>query len=79
MLWSPVSVIRRCWRRWRGGGCAPSISVLEEAFTGFFTDHHAFLAERMLSRVDAIDADIAALDARIEAEITPFRLGGGPA
>lgn len=53
--------------------------MLEEAFTGFFTDHHAFLAERMLSRVDAIDAGIAALDARIEAEITPFRLGGGPA
>jgi len=48
------------------------IPVLEEAFTGFFTDHHAFLAERMLSRVDAIDADIAALDAKIEAEITPF-------
>jgi transposase len=51
------------------------ITMLEEAFTGFFTDHHAFLLERMLSRVDAIDADIAALDAKIEAEIAPF----GPA
>lgn len=48
------------------------ISLLEEAFTGFFTDHHAFLLQRMLSRVDAIDADIAALDAKIEAEIAPF-------
>jgi transposase len=48
------------------------ITVLEEAFTGYFTDHHAFLLDRMLARVDAITADIAALDARIEAEITPF-------
>jgi transposase len=48
------------------------IAALEEAFTGFFTDHHAFLLERMLARVDAIDADIAALDARIETEIASF-------
>jgi transposase len=48
------------------------IAALEEAFTGYFTDHHAFLLERMLTRVDAIDADIAALDARIETEIASF-------
>ena len=48
------------------------IMVLEEAFTGYFTDHHAFLLGTMLARVDAISADIAALDARIEAAITPF-------
>src|SRR5215475_7834528 len=48
------------------------ITVLEEAFTGYFTSHHAFLLGKMLTRVDAISADIAALDARIEAEITPF-------
>jgi transposase len=48
------------------------ITLLEEAFTGFFTDHHAFLLERMLARVDAIDADIAALDAKIETEMAPF-------
>ena len=48
------------------------ITVLEEAFTGHFTDHHAFLLGKMLARVDAISADIAALDARIEAEIAPF-------
>ena len=46
--------------------------MLEEAFTGYFTSHHAFLLGKMLARVDAISADIAALDARIEAEITPF-------
>jgi transposase len=48
------------------------ITLLEEAFTGFFTDHHAFLLRQMLGRVDAITADIAALDARIEEEIAPF-------
>jgi transposase len=48
------------------------ITVLEEAFTGYFTDHHAFLLARMLARVDAITADIAALDARIEQQIAPF-------
>ena len=41
------------------------IAALQEAFTGFFTDHHAYLLEKMLARVDAIDADIAALDERI--------------
>jgi transposase len=48
------------------------ISVLEEAFTGHFTDHHAFLLAKMLARIDAIDADIAELDAKIEAMIVPF-------
>jgi transposase len=48
------------------------ISLLEEAFTGHFTGHHAFLLDRMLHRVDAITADITALDARIEAEAAPF-------
>ena len=48
------------------------ITVLEEAFTGYFTDHHAFLLARMLARVDAITADIAAMDARIEQQIAPF-------
>jgi transposase len=48
------------------------ISALEEAFTGHFTEHHAFLLGKMLARVDALDADIAELDARIEAMIAPF-------
>jgi transposase len=34
------------------------ISVLEEAFTGHFTDHHAFLLARMLARIGAIDTDM---------------------
>ena len=48
------------------------ITVLEEAFTGHFTGHHAFLLATMLSRVDAISADIAALDARIAEQAAPF-------
>ena len=48
------------------------ITVLEEAFTGYFTGHHAFLLAAMLARVDAISAGIAALDSRIEAEMGPF-------
>jgi transposase len=48
------------------------LSLLAEAFTGFFSDHHGFLLARMLDRIDALSADIAALDARIEALIGPF-------
>ena len=48
------------------------ISLLEEAFTGYFTDHPAFLLTQMLGRVEVITADIAALDARIEQDIAPF-------
>ena len=48
------------------------ITLLEEAFTGHFTDHHAFLLGKMLARVDAISGDVAALDARIDEQIAPF-------
>jgi transposase len=46
---------------------------LQEAFTGHFTDHHAFLLGKILARVDAISADITDLDATIEQLIAPFR------
>jgi transposase len=48
------------------------ITVLQEAFTGHFTEHHGFLLGTMLSRVDAISADIAALEARITAQAAPL-------
>jgi transposase len=48
------------------------IPALQEAFTGHFTDHHAFLLAKMLARVDGINADIAELDARIEELVAPF-------
>jgi transposase len=48
------------------------IGLLQEAFTGHFTDHHGFLLQRMLARVDAINTDIAALEAKIEELVLPF-------
>ena len=48
------------------------ITVLEEAFTGHFTGHHGFLLGTMLARVDAISAEIAALDERIAAQAAPL-------
>jgi transposase len=48
------------------------INMLEEAFVGRFSDHHGFLLAKMLSRVDAIEADIADVDLQIEAHIAPF-------
>jgi hypothetical protein len=45
---------------------------LGEALTGRFTDHHAFLLDRMLHRIDGITADIAAVQNRIDAQIAPF-------
>jgi transposase len=48
------------------------ITTLQEAFTGYFTDHHAFLLAKMLARIDAIDTDLATLDATIEQMAAPF-------
>ena len=48
------------------------IPQLEEAFVGHFTDHHRFLLTKMLARIDALGADIADLDTKIEAQIAPF-------
>ena len=64
---NPKALAQLARRRMRS-----KIGVLEEAFTGHFTDHHAFLLARMLARVDAISTDITDLDTRIGAEITPF-------
>jgi transposase len=48
------------------------ITVLEEALSGFFTDHHAGILQMMLDNIDRLSGQIAALDARIEATIAPF-------
>jgi len=42
---------------------------LREAFIGRFTEHHAFLLARMLAHIDAVDADIAAIEDRIEDQV----------
>ena len=52
------------------------IGQLEEAFGGLplgtFDDHHRFLLTRMLTRIDAVDADIAAVDVQIGQHLAPF-------
>jgi transposase len=54
------------------GRMRAKLAALEEAFTGRFSDHHAFLLTKMLARIDQVDADIADLDQRIDTEIAPF-------
>ena len=48
------------------------IPELREAFTGRFNDHHAFLLGRMLAHIDTVEADIRAVEDRIEDLIAPF-------
>ena len=52
------------------------IPRLEEAFAGLalgtFDDHHRFLLARMLARIDAVTADIAAVEAEIRGSPGPF-------
>jgi transposase len=45
---------------------------LEEALTGFFTDHHAWLARMMVDRVDSLSEQIATMNVKIEEVIAPF-------
>ncbi|HXQ54238.1 MAG TPA: IS110 family transposase [Actinomycetes bacterium] len=47
-------------------------SVLQEALTGHFRDHHGYLLRMMCDRVDALTAQIEALTARIDEAIAPF-------
>jgi transposase len=55
------------------GRMRPKISLLEQALTGRFSDHHALLAAKMLDRIEALDADIAALDTEIRRASGPYR------
>ncbi len=48
------------------------IPMLREAFEGRFGDHHSFLLASMLAHIDAIDADITAIEDRIGQQINPF-------
>ena len=49
------------------------IPALTEALRGGFNDHHAFMVRLYLDRIDAHEADLTRLDARIEEAITPFQ------
>jgi transposase len=55
------------------GRMRAKLGVLQEAFTGHFSDHHGFLLATMLGRIDQATADIAAVEAKIETEIAPFQ------
>jgi transposase len=48
------------------------VGRLTEALTGRFTEHHAFLLTQMLHRIDAISADIATVQDRIDTQMVPF-------
>jgi transposase len=50
----------------------PKIPALMEALTGRFSEHHRFMTRLFLDRIDAHSADIARLDARIEAAMELF-------
>jgi transposase len=54
------------------GSMRRKIPQLRQALTGHFGDHHAFICATMLRRIDALAADIAELDAKIEELIAPF-------
>jgi transposase len=54
------------------GSMRSKTARLTEALTGRFTKHHAFLLSQMLHRIDAISADIAAVQDRIDTRIAPF-------
>lgn len=45
---------------------------LEEAFTGRFDDHHAFLLGKMLSRIEQVNTDIAEVEEQTDAVLVPF-------
>jgi transposase len=49
------------------------LAPLARALEGRLTEHHRFVLALHLRRMAAIEADLAALDARIEAQIEPFR------
>ncbi|WP_454083791.1 IS110 family transposase [Georgenia sp. Marseille-Q6866] len=54
------------------GSMRKKTAQLQDALTGRFTDHHAFLLAKMLDRVKAIDADIAEVEERIGEHLAPF-------
>ena len=47
-------------------------SVLQEALTGHFRDHHGYLLKMMCERIDALSAQIEDLTGRIDEAIAPF-------
>ena len=45
---------------------------LQEALTGRFTSHHAFLVSELLAHIDYVEAAIERINAQIEERLRPF-------
>jgi transposase len=54
------------------GSMRSKIAVLGEALTGHFDDHHGFLCQHMLDRIDAATTTIDQVTAEIDRLIAPF-------
>ena len=48
------------------------IPQLEEAFSGRFGDHHAFLCRQIIDHIDHLDASIGELNAEVARRLAPF-------
>lgn len=54
------------------GSMRGKITVLQEALTGHFDEHHALICRMMLSTIDTLTAQIEELTASIDLAIAPF-------
>jgi transposase len=54
------------------GSMRAKISALEEALRGHFDDHHAFICQMMLARIDGLTGQIQELNVKIDQVIAPF-------
>src|SRR5438128_1165944 len=48
-------------------------TALEQALEGRLDEHHRFLLQLQLRRLDAVDTDLLSLDARIDEALMPYR------
>jgi transposase len=70
--WSPASATRACWPICARGALRSKTARLTEALTGRFHRPPRVPAGAHAAPIDAITADIAAVQERIDAEIAPF-------
>ena len=54
------------------GKLRTKLPALRKALEGRFTAHHAFLLERILAHIEALEDEIEAISARVEEQIAPF-------
>jgi transposase len=55
------------------GAMRRKIPLLNQALTGYFTDHHAFVVAALLQGIDDADALLERLEAEIDRHLAPFR------